>query len=122
MKIDNSLGVNIAKSKCMICGFGFGVHRHHIIPRAKGGNNVPENLVDLCPNHHCMAHLGFFSREELREINLVQCHKYTVNKTILESNHHGIRSEQMKRIQMLTAGSGGSLCRNEEIYKKLVGK
>lgn len=29
---------------------------HHVIARAKGGNDEPSNLVVLCPNCHAMAH------------------------------------------------------------------
>ena len=31
--------------------------RHHIIPRCLGGNNTKENLVDLTPEEHYIAHL-----------------------------------------------------------------
>jgi hypothetical protein len=34
-----------------------GFHKHHIIPRYKGGNNSPENLVVLHPIDHAIAHL-----------------------------------------------------------------
>jgi hypothetical protein len=34
-----------------------GFHEHHIIPRYKGGNNSPENLVLLHPVDHAIAHL-----------------------------------------------------------------
>ena len=30
---------------------------HHIRPRSAGGNNAPENLVDLSESDHCLAHL-----------------------------------------------------------------
>lgn len=41
---------------CPVCGFLF-VERHHIIPYAWGGQDVPENWVFLCPNHHKLAHI-----------------------------------------------------------------
>lgn len=34
-----------------------GFHRHHIIPRYKGGSDAPENLVLLHPIDHAIAHL-----------------------------------------------------------------
>ena len=37
-----------------------GFHKHHIIPRYKGGNNSPENLVVLHPIDHAIAHLILF--------------------------------------------------------------
>lgn len=30
---------------------------HHIVPRCKGGSNSPENLVELTPREHYLAHL-----------------------------------------------------------------
>lgn len=37
-----------------------GFHNHHIIPKYKGGNNSPENLVLLHPIDHAIAHLVRF--------------------------------------------------------------
>jgi hypothetical protein len=37
-----------------------GFHNHHIIPRYKGGDNSPENLVLLHPIDHAIAHLVRF--------------------------------------------------------------
>lgn len=37
-----------------------GFHKHHIIPRYKGGDNSPENLVLLHPIDHAIAHLVRF--------------------------------------------------------------
>lgn len=34
-----------------------GFHNHHIIPRYKGGNDSPENIVLLHPIDHAIAHL-----------------------------------------------------------------
>jgi hypothetical protein len=38
------------KRACHICGYDVVVHIHHIDGNHK--NNVPENLIPLCPNHH----------------------------------------------------------------------
>ncbi len=32
-------------------------HTHHIIPRSLGGTNDPENMVELLPKDHAIAHL-----------------------------------------------------------------
>ena len=32
------------------------LNRHHILPKSWGGPDVPENLVDLCPNTHENVH------------------------------------------------------------------
>ena len=34
-----------------------GLHKHHIVPRYRGGNNSPENLVLLHPIDHAITHL-----------------------------------------------------------------
>lgn len=67
-------GVRQAKAKerrangrlaCAACGWtmpaslnakGVGVHGHHAIPVAKGGDAGLRNVVLLCPNHHAIAH------------------------------------------------------------------
>lgn len=52
---------------CAVCGWSVPtaiadestamvVHMHHVIPVACGGDDVAENLVALCPNHHTIAH------------------------------------------------------------------
>lgn len=30
----------------------YGGHLHHLVPRARGGDDVAENLVPVCPNCH----------------------------------------------------------------------
>jgi hypothetical protein len=37
-----------------------GFHKHHIVPRYRGGNNSPENLVLLHPIDHAITHLVRF--------------------------------------------------------------
>ena len=37
-----------------------GFHKHHIVPRYKGGSDSPENLVLLHPIDHAIAHLVRF--------------------------------------------------------------
>lgn len=51
---------------CEICGWGFkdnfkSVNLHHLIPTAAGGENIEENIVFLCPNHHALAHFLTYS-------------------------------------------------------------
>jgi endogenous inhibitor of DNA gyrase (YacG/DUF329 family) len=50
---------------CRLCGFDVVVHVHHIVHKARGGNNSLGNLITLCPNHHAMAHRGLVATEEL---------------------------------------------------------
>ena len=54
---------------CAVCGWVIILEVHHILPKSKGGNNHPENLILLCPNHHEMAQQGMIPTEELRAIS-----------------------------------------------------
>lgn len=49
--------------KCAVCLFHEVVEVHHIIPRRVGGDDSPENLILLCPNHHALADRGMLSIE-----------------------------------------------------------
>ncbi len=44
--------------RCVLCGDAENLEVHHIIPRAKGGSNRPQNLVTLCANCHRKVTLG----------------------------------------------------------------
>ena len=50
---------------CIACGFDKVVDLHHLDENHK--NNLKENLVGLCPNHHKMLH-DFRYRKEMREL------------------------------------------------------
>ncbi len=39
-------------------------HKHHIVPRYEGGNNLQENLVELSPTQHAMWHFAEWSRKK----------------------------------------------------------
>lgn len=40
---------------CIICGNPF-IDKHHLIPKEMYGLDIPENIINLCPNHHRMFH------------------------------------------------------------------
>lgn len=42
--------------QCIICGEKEVVDAHHL--DGDRSNNVPENLIPLCPTHHCYIHRG----------------------------------------------------------------
>lgn len=49
--------------KCQICNFSFEMDNenkyceaHHLKALSSGGNQNPENVIILCPNHHRMFH------------------------------------------------------------------
>ena len=43
---------------CMLCGEAGIEHHHHIVPRSKGGSDLPENIVGLCQHCHFEIHKG----------------------------------------------------------------
>lgn len=51
--------------KCVICGFNVLVEVHHIRPKREGGEDIIENLITLCPNHHTMADRRLITQENL---------------------------------------------------------
>ena len=58
-----------ANKGCSICGWNESTcDIHHIIPKAKGGNNEHNNLIIVCPNCHRIIHtLNKYSTEFLQE-------------------------------------------------------
>ena len=51
---------------CCNCG-GEAVHRHHIVPRVLGGNDIDSNLADLCEVCHGLVHdMNFIKSRELQ--------------------------------------------------------
>ncbi|HHV79075.1 MAG TPA: HNH endonuclease [Firmicutes bacterium] len=53
------------KPYCDLCGAVGPVHVHHIRSRGAGGDDVPENLIALCPRCHELVHRGKIPREWL---------------------------------------------------------
>jgi len=63
--IDLDLYNEITK-KCVLCGFDKIVELHHLDENHK--NNLRENLVGLCPNHHKMFHIYQFKHEIIKSL------------------------------------------------------
>jgi hypothetical protein len=57
---------------CQIPGcYGFQPYEpHHIKSKGSGGDDVSENIVRLCFDHHRQAHNAKFDKEYLRELAL----------------------------------------------------
>ena len=53
--------MHIKEKKCAACGFDKIVEVHHL--DENHDNNLPENLVLLCPNHHRMWHSNRYKQE-----------------------------------------------------------
>ena len=43
------------ENKCKLCGWTGRTHLHHIIPLRDNGEDIEENIIELCPNHHSEA-------------------------------------------------------------------
>ena len=41
---------------CVFCGTKEGVEQHHVVPRAEGGLDAPENILSVCGTHHGLLH------------------------------------------------------------------
>lgn len=52
------------KSFCAVCGSHYGLQVHHIVPRSRGGGDVPGNLITLCFECHAKVHEGKLSLSE----------------------------------------------------------
>jgi predicted restriction endonuclease len=49
-------------NKCAVCSWSeASCDAHHIIPVSTGGENIVENIIILCPNHHRLAHNGILT-------------------------------------------------------------
>ena len=66
----------IWKRKCAICNWDVLVEIHHI--DLNRNNNIKENLIPLCPNHHTLTQL---SKNDRRRIRIEkEMHKIITNK------------------------------------------
>lgn len=54
--------------KCELCGYGFSLDTHHIIPKNKGGLHEIDNLMVLCPNCHALITRKHFILKSRRNI------------------------------------------------------
>lgn len=57
------------ESKCIICGFDCTVDVHHIDENHE--NNIKENLVPLCPNHHRMIHMDKYKEDIKNKLRML---------------------------------------------------
>lgn len=68
-RIENKKLIDKKKHNCEYC------HRrkcytntHHIKSKGSGGNDVKDNLIELCSNCHRKVHDGIIKKQELLEI------------------------------------------------------
>jgi 5-methylcytosine-specific restriction endonuclease McrA len=48
----------VYEEKCFICSTTNELQVHHLIPRKRGGTELPENKIYLCTSCHCDIHAG----------------------------------------------------------------
>jgi 5-methylcytosine-specific restriction endonuclease McrA len=53
-----------------ICRSTRWVHYHHIIPKCRGGNDTPENIISLCSAHHRLWHKREDASERVQKCDL----------------------------------------------------
>ena len=59
---DSTSHDQIDRETCYFCSSDQELERHHIFPRRYGGGDVPENLVDVCPECHLKLEQLYDSR------------------------------------------------------------
>ena len=67
---ERDMGLKECRGHALIgtCCFGR-LERHHVLPRSRGGNNSPENLIWLCLLHHDWVE---DNRTEAKEMGLLR--------------------------------------------------
>ena len=73
--------------------FAHVMHVHHIIPRSEGGSNKKENLVELPPRAHHLAHLCL--------IKLGYCLKYCYYNFTIKEYYEAKMLEKKKKHLLL---------------------
>lgn len=67
-KKDNKL-INAKKHNCEYCGKkNCYTNIHHIKSKGSGGDDIEDNLIELCGDCHVRAHSGEISKQELLKI------------------------------------------------------
>jgi hypothetical protein len=84
---------------CYICGDKYGLHTHHIIPRAYGGTNGP--TVTLCGGCHTLIHSIAVHKNKEERNRMMQGHSERQKIKIIELvdiiRRARISSRQFKR-------------------------
>ena len=58
-------------TKCVLCDETRVVDWAHILARKDGGRKTRDNLVELCPNHHCCFDRGLLTQEEKQKLDYI---------------------------------------------------
>lgn len=101
------------KPYCELCGQRAYGEPHHIKTRGSGGSDIPENLIQLCWEHHVAAHSGGLPKEEL--VAIVAAREGKTPEEICRAIGLDLRVDQIiaKRLPPAEAGL-------EELFQALV--
>lgn len=69
IRVKNKKLISKKKHNCEYCGKkNCWTNKHHIRSKGAGGDDVEDNLIELCGACHAKAHSGAISKEELLKI------------------------------------------------------
>lgn len=71
-KRNNKMIQAMRKPYCEYCGRVAYGEPHHIFTRGAGGQDIPENLIQLCGECHVEVHAGHIDRDKLLELVAVR--------------------------------------------------
>jgi len=67
-RIKNKKLLKDKKRICQFCGRRDYTDKHHIKTKGSGGDDIKENLVELCRKCHSLVHAGVIEKDELLKI------------------------------------------------------
>ena len=69
VRVKNKKLINDKKHNCEYCGKkNCYTNTHHIRSKGAGGDDIEDNLIELCSNCHRKSHDGLISKQELLRI------------------------------------------------------
>ena len=68
MRIKNKKLLQDKKGMCQLCGKNGYTDKHHIKSKGSSGDDVEENLIELCRKCHRLVHDGLIEKDELLKI------------------------------------------------------
>ena len=78
VRVKNKKIISKKKHNCEYCGKkNCYTNTHHIKSKGSGGDDVEDNLIELCSNCHRAVHDGLISKQEL--IKIVKRRKHYVS-------------------------------------------
>lgn len=58
------------KGKCEICGKTGQTEKHHIKTKGSGGDDLPQNLIEVCRKCHRLIHDGKINLKEKTNVSI----------------------------------------------------